>query len=530
MGQTPPPLETGQEAGEASPATATAAGKASTLGVETKRFGRSAAVYLAASLLVRGMNILLTPLYTRAMGPSDFAVVAVANAVASVLSIALGLCLSACIPRLSFEYGKEEQRAFFGTLLVLSLLVPLAFVGVLYALGLRGDLELFASVHFRPHLELVVWSSFFSVLMPLPLAVYNTREQPAKASLLGGASAVLQLAFTFFFVAVLRQGALGVLRANLLCAAATAALSAWLMARMSTVRWPLFGYRAALAFSLPLAPHLAANWVLAISDRLILDHYVPAADVGRYALGYTFNVLVSIVAAAIGNAFQPMAYRQLKDPATAANVAPLGTYAVLLILGFALGTALTAREALAIVAPPSYAGALSVVPAVVLGAVFQGIYLVLSTGTWFSMKTRPIALITLVGAGLNVALNLVFVPRYGMLTAAITTAVAYGVSAVLHGVLAHRLHPIAWEYRRWAVSSALALGLYLVGVRLPLGPIAARLVVKALIATAIFPLALLALGFFSKGELAAARRALTGRGRAGELNRRPGPPPPETPR
>jgi O-antigen/teichoic acid export membrane protein len=480
---------------------ARAAPAASTLSVEAVKFSRSAGVYIVGTLLVRGTTVLLTPLYTKAMGPGDFAVVAVANAIGSVLALFFGLDLSGCIPRLSFEYNEEQRRAFFGTLLWLSLTLPMAFVAALYILGTRGDLEFFTSVHFSPHLELVVWSSFFSIFVALPLAVYNTRERPGLAAFLGGAGALSQLTLTLLLVAWLHQGAIGVLRANLLSAALMGVISIGIMVRMSTFSLAMPGLKVALVFSLPVVPHLIANWALAISDRLILDRYVPAADVGRYALGYMFNVIVAMVAAAIGNALKPMAYRQLKDPLAADNVPPLGTYAMLLILGFALTVALLAKEIIAAIAPPSYAGAAVVVPWVVLGAVFQGMYLVLSIGTWFSMRTSSVALVTVASAILNVAMNLLCVPKYGVMAAAGSTAICYGVSAILHGLLAHRLHPIAWEYRRWAVLFGAALLWYLVGTNLPVHGLLLGLVTKTSIVTLAFPISLLGCRFLSQAEL-----------------------------
>jgi O-antigen/teichoic acid export membrane protein len=478
------------------------------LGAETKKFGRNALLYLVPSLLMRGISFLLTPLYTRAMAPADFAVVAVSNSLVAVLGIVLGLALYGCVPRLFFEYEERAKRAFFGTLLATSLVVPLAIVGVLHLLGARGHLEMFETLHFDPHLKLVLWTSLTAVFMPLPISVYTTREEPGKVAALSMFSALSQLILSVLFVAVWRQGAVGVLRANLVSGALTGGVSIVLMLRLSTIDPRLPGLRSALAFSLPLVPHLVANWALGISDRLVLDHYVPAADVGRYSLGYVFGLIVALIASSVGNALGPMANRQLKDEKLAANVPPLGTYALAFIVACALGIALTSPEIIALIAPASYASAAAVVPWVVLGAVFQGGYFVLSTGTWFSMKTKLVPVITAVSACLNVGLNLLFVPRYGVMAAAISTAVSYLASALLHGVLAHKLHPIRWEYGRWARLLGVGLACYFVGVIIPAsGPVLA-LASKGLVVVILFPLGLRIARFFTSEELLHLRAVL----------------------
>jgi O-antigen/teichoic acid export membrane protein len=470
---------------------------------EARRFGAQALVYLLPNLLVRGVTFLLTPLYTRAMRPEDFAVVAVANTLTTVLSLGLGCALYGCVPRLFVERADEAaRRRLFGSLLLFSLAVPTALTAALHAAGAAGWLDVFATVRFVPHLRLALWTALFGVFAPLPTSIYMAREQPGKVAALNAAAALLQVALTLLFVAALRQGALGVLRANLASGAATAALSIALVARMSTLRvsWPLL--RAALAFSLPLVPHLAANWALSVSDRLVLERYVSKDELGRYSLGYLFSLVVSLVASAVTNALGPMANRQLKDPRLAPNVPPLGTYALAAIVAVGLAVALVAREAVALLAPPSYHGAARFVPWVVLGAVFQGVYFVWSTGTWFSMRTGAIPLVTFASAGLNVAINLLLVPRHGALVAAVSTAVAYAAGALLHGALAQRLYPIPWEYRRWGLLLGVGAGCYATGRLLAPAALAPALAVKAALVLVAFPLGLAACGFFTPAERA----------------------------
>jgi len=460
------------------------------------------------------------PLYARAMGPADFAIVAVTNSLSAVLSIVLGVALYGCIPRLFFEFEERQRRAFFGTVLVLSVAIPATIVAGLYGLGVAGDLDVFATVRFEPHIRLVLFTSLFNVFLPLPSAVYMSRELPRKAAFLSALSGLSQLGLTLFFVAGLHRGAVGALEANLASAVLVGVLSLGLMLRMSDFSPALPGLGRALAFSLPLVPHLMANWALNISDRLVLERYVPAADVGRYSFGYMFGTIVSVVAASLGNALSPMANRQLKDESTAANVPPLGTYLLTATTAFALTVVLAAREVIAIIAPAAYAGAYEVVPWVVLGSVFQGMYLVWSIGTWFSMKTKLVPVITAISAVLNIGVNLVFIPRYGVMAAAVSTTVCYGTSAVLHGLLAQRLHPIAWEYRRWALLLGAGIACFFVGSALPLpdraGGVWLLLFGKLLVAAVGFPAVLVATRFFSRSELARARslasRALGGAG------------------
>lgn len=435
---------------------------------ELKRLTSSSAVYLVPNLFLRGLTFLLTPVYARAMSAGDYGSLGVATTIGSIASVALCLSLHGSVTRLHFEYETEaEQRSFYGTLLAFMVTVPTVATAILHVLGSEGYLDVFASVKFDPHLRLVLWTALAQSFLPLPTAMYMVREQPVKVGVLNTIAAVTQLGLTLLFVVVLKQGLLGALRAGLYSAAITAVVAIGIVARNASLHFSRATLTRALRFSVPLVPHALAAWALSISDRLVLERFVTREDLGRYSIGYLFSFAVGLFAQSITTPLGPAANRQLKDPSSAHNVPPLGTYAFVAIAAAALPAAVFADEAIAIIAPPIYRAAAPVVPWVVLGGVFQGAYLILSTGTWFSMKTRWIPAVTALGAIVNVGTNLVFVPRYGILAAAVDTAVAYGVMAVAHALLAHKMHPIKWEAGRWAKIIAVALITYGVSRQLP---------------------------------------------------------------
>jgi len=461
-------------------------------------------VYLVSNLFVRGLSIVLTPLYTRVMAPEHFAVVSIANTLTSVLGIVLGMALYGCIPRLYYDHGSEaSRRRFLGTLTTFSIVFPVTVGVVLEVLGSLDLLSEVAGMPFRPHLELVIWTAVLSNLLNLPVQVYLTLEQPRRVALLNIGAGAAQLALCILLVAVLRGGALGVLRANCGSAFLSAVVAVALMFRMSDVTLSWRELRAALRYCLPLVPHLLATWALSVSDRLVLVRYVPAADIGCYSLGYLLSTGVSMVAGAVVTPINPAASRQLGDPETAKNIPPLGTYALFITIVVALLVAVNARELISLLAPPEYAMAGSLVPWLVAGAALQAFYLVWSTGTWYSKKTGAVPFITIGSVAVNVGLNLALVPRFGVMVSAVATAVAYAILAVLHGLLAQKNHPIPWDYRRWTAMGGAALASYALVERIAVDNVFGALLLKSLAGVGAFGIGLVLFGFVRREDLLA---------------------------
>ena len=105
---------------------------------------------------------------------------------------------------------------------------------------------------------------------------------------------------------------------------------------------------------------------------------------------------------------------------------------------------------------PEYRDALGLVPVMLMSYVFLGIYYNLAVWYKLTDKTRYGAYIMLLGAGITVAINLAFIPRYGYAACAWSMLVSYAAMMLLSYWLGQRHYPIPYPVRR--------IGLYLAAV------------------------------------------------------------------
>jgi O-antigen/teichoic acid export membrane protein len=300
-------------------------------------------------------------------------------------------------------------------------------------------------------------------------------------------------------VAVLRQGALGNLRAQLLAAALMAVPALWITFRSGRPSWSWPLISMSLAFSLPLLPHLLGNWVLNVSDRIVLENYVSRAELGLYTLGYQFGMVLSIVGIALNNAWAPFFYQRADDHGSRRLVTLSISYQVLLMSWLALAMALLSREVIQIMANPAFWSAYLVVPWVVLGYFARYLYFFPVSGLFFAKRTKVIPVATVLAGALNIALNLWFVPHYGIMAAAVDTAIGFLFLLGLVFVLGQRRYPIGYEYGRLARAFTIAGLLFAAGWWLSPAPLWPRLAFKAVMVAA-FPLLLWITGTFTPVE------------------------------
>lgn len=468
-----------------------------------RRLATNSGIYLTGDVVAQGLALLLFPLYTRFLTPRDYGILAVAQTVTIVLTIMFGLALSGAVARLYFEAESEEdRRRLYGTILAFLIVVPAVLAGGLHAIGKLGGLDVFGSAPYTPYLQYAVGTAYLAVFMQLPVAIYQASQRPSRVMALTILNGAALAAATITLVVVLEQGVLGALRGALIGSGVTAVVAIVITVRMAA--WP-FSRRwlgRAFSFGLPLVPHLLGTWVLYLSDRLVLERFVSSGDLGLYSLGASIGTAMHFLTTAAGRAFSPAITLALKDPDDRGQVPRIGTYWLLGLACAATTMALLLTDVIRLLAPGDFHGATKVVPWIVFGYLAFGVYNVAAQGTYFSMRTRMVPVLTLAAGGVNVALNFALIPALGIVGSAVATLAAFSVLAVAQGALSQRLHPIAWEYGRWVKILMAAGAAFAIGSLGGDNTTATSLVVKVVAIALVFPTTLTLLGFWRQEERA----------------------------
>lgn len=179
-----------------------------------------------------------------------------------------------------------------------------------------------------------------------------------------------------------------------------------------------------LRYALPLVPTAAIRWGSAALERFMLHRYCGVAAVGLFAAAAKIPSLLGFAAAVFFEAWQYTA-----TEARAGERAPLfaRNYRLLLPFGVlaAAGLALLGRPLFGFLFAPSYQAALSVLPYLVLAALFAALSQFLGSAYTAARHTGAALLTATVGVAVNLLSDLLLIPRYGLAGAAIASLAAY---------------------------------------------------------------------------------------------------------
>ena len=263
-----------------------------------------------------------------------------------------------------------------------------------------------------------------------------------------------------------------------------------------------------LAFGWVDVPVRLGGWALRVADRLVLQAFVPLAQVGVYSVGYMLGATAfDVVASSVNSAILPFVYRTATERSESSSkdiFADVAAWNAALLGLLGVGTVLFSREIILIFATARFLEAESIVPLIAWASIFQALANVPNRSIYLAKKTGWLPLVFLAPAGLNVALNFVMVPRWGITGAAIATLMTYPLLLLLTLLVAQRAYRIPYDYVRIAKPLVIALGLSLATRLVPAESLATAVAVKALLVLA-YPVLLAVSGFVTAGERMALR-------------------------
>lgn len=253
--------------------------------------------------------------------------------------------------------------------------------------------------------------------------------------------------------------------------------SAYLAGRVwRVVRRRLIDRRLAgemLSYGVPLSITASLAFILAGSDRFMIQALLGEEFVGLYASGYDLgNQSLAVIAMTVGLAGTPLAIHALEKHGweeARRQYRRNGATLLALTVPAAAGLIVVGPGLIRLLVGEDFrAGASLVFPWIVVGVLFQGIKsYYLDSAFYLHKRTLTQMWIILPAALLNIGLNFFLLPRFGIEAAAWTTAGSYLLALLLTLVYvgAWLKMPIPWAegLRTLAAAAAMAAGLLAIG-------------------------------------------------------------------
>jgi O-antigen/teichoic acid export membrane protein len=471
------------------------------LGAQLRRLGRHSLIYGLGGLVSRILAVFLLPLYTAYLDPDDLGKVGVLLALNAVLVTILRGGVQSAFFR--FYFDEKDARAKLRVVRTsFWFTMTAATVGLVLGWLLAPWIADLLSMDGETWLVRAQFVGLWAQMNYEQLtALFRVEERSTHYLYASLANIALTIGATVLLVVVWEEGPLGVIAGNFTGTLLVyVALLAYRREQLGLeFDRPLF--HAMERFGLPLVPSALALIAVNFSDRFLIAHLASLDEVGRYELGVRIASAMVLLLTAFRQAWPAFAYSIDDETEARRTYGFVLTYLVALASWVALALGLLAPWLVQVLAPSNEAfweGERVVAPLAFAAALFAG-YVVVSIGVGRARRTGFNWVITGAAAVVNVALNLVLIPAYGMEGAAAATVASFVVLFVGMSAWAQHIYPVPYQWRRVATAIGAGAALCVLGKWLDVSLGVALLLVLA------YPVVLLVAGFYLPAERKRAR-------------------------
>ena len=421
-----------------------------------KRLGKETLIYGTSTVLARLLNFCLVPFYTYYLLPGDYGVIATTFAVIALLNVIFLFGMDQSYLRFASEHAQKTdvfQHCFFG---VLANGIMLSFLLWILAKPFAAFIGIGTQYYYL--IRLTVWVLLLDVLNMIPFTKLRLERRPWYFAGVRTASIVVNVLGNIFFIAVLQKGISSILWANIFASLTSLLLLSPVVWKELRAKKPQFQKelaRGMLRFAWPFVPSGLASLLISVIDKPILVHLVGLSEVGIYQANFKIGVFMMLLVSMFDQAWRPFFLAHAKEPdakQTFARVltcfAALGTW-FLLGLSFLMPPIIQSNlfGNFHLISPNYWAG-LNIIPLVLTGYFFYGLYVNFMVGPVMTKKTRILLWITLLGATVSITTNLTLVPHLGILGAGWAVALSYGAMAIALFRFTQKNYTLPYEYKK----------------------------------------------------------------------------------
>lgn len=435
-----------------------------------KSLAKDTAIYGLSSIVGRFLNYLLMPLYTHVISAASggYGVVTNLYAYTALILIILIFGMETTLFRFANK-ADETPDTVFST--------ALSVVGVLSAIFLAGMFTFITPISealgYAEHPEYLLMMSGVVVLdaiQAMPLSYLRFQKKSIKFASLKLLFIILNIVLNVFYFVVLGKTDVSyVFSINLWC---TGLITFFFVPDFLKVKWH-FDWallKRMLSYSWPILLLGVAGILNQAADKILFPLIYKEADaqaqLGIYGACVKVAMIMALITQAFRYAYEPIVFSTAKEKDSKEYYAHAMKYFIIFTL-FAFLCVIAFMDVLQYLVGEEYRQGLVVVPIVMVAEIMMGIYFNLSF--WYKLIDKTIwgAFFSLAGCAVLIAVNVLFIPRYGYMACAWGGCAGYGTAMLLSYAVGQKCNPIRYDLKGIFSYIVLAAVLYVAMTCLP---------------------------------------------------------------
>ncbi len=411
------------------------------------KLGKNTLWMTIGSFSTKLLSFFLVPLYTNCLSTAEYGISDLLTTTVNLLIPFLTITASEGILRLTLEKNTDKKQIFSIAVNIFSggfIVFLLISFPILEMLSLSEYILYFIFYYITAALS-SIFQQFTKGLEHMRILVFS-----------GMISSFVTVVLNIFFLLFLKAGIEGYLTAMII---GNGVQIVYLLLREKLWRYYLppshidkQSFRVFLDYCIPLIPNSLSWWVSNSSDRYMIAYFDGAMLLGIYSVAYKIPSIVSVISNIFTGAWQISAVDNFGDKNSVSFFEDIyHKYSSLYVIGCS-GIILFIKVLSKLLFAKEFYAAWSFAAVLTFAVLFQAMGGFLGIVYAAAMQTKQIFLTTVIGAVTNMILNVMLIPFYGAMGAALATLVSYFLVWMIRLIASHKILPMQIRWGRVTFS------------------------------------------------------------------------------
>lgn len=420
-----------------------------------RQFFKDSFIYSFSNILTVGFGVIMMPFYTKNLTPAEYGVIDIVNILNAFITVILGLELTQAIPKYYSDLKSDidSQNTFISSCLLFNTLGGLFLLILVIIFSENLSILIFQDSKYSLLLVIAATSYIFSRIFQVIIIVLRNDGKAIQVSSLAILSSLITLTTTIILVLKFKMGVYGIFIANLCSQGLIGLYLIYKYFYYFHLSFNSFWFRKALLFSIPLLFSAMSGVVLNYTDRILINNHLGLSEVGIFGVAYRISSVTNLILFGFTTAIVPLVYSSYQNQETPKKIEAIFRYFLAISFSLMLFISVFAEDIVLLFTTNEYLKAAYLLPFLLIvnllnavGYFFPGMFLM--------GKTKIVAIITVSSAILNIFLNLLLLPKFGLIGSAIATLISILLSSIATMIFSQSLYKIPYRIKSFVFITA----------------------------------------------------------------------------
>jgi len=395
------------------------------------------------------------PILTRILSVGDYGILGIVMTTILVANAVGKFGLPAWIVQFYAEFKSKNQLNIFRSTMLISSFASAAIIALLFygvshlLLGTIFDKNISGLL---PFISIIIFTTCTSITLT---SFFRAEQRTKLYNLVNIINRYSSLTLGILLALFIVKGLYGFYFGQVLAGAMVLLVLIYMFNKNQKITSLTFSpmlFKDSVKYGFPLIWVEMGHLILNYADRYLIQLYLGSISLGIYVAGYNLSTYVTeIIMYPVNYALTPIYMNMLVNKGEEETKEFLGKafrYFLLIMFPIVFGFIAVGKDLISILATRKYLGSVAVLPYVVIGQSIYACSLILNNGLYIRKKTYVVTSTIYFACLLNIGLNLVLIPHFGIIGAALATLISNTLYVILITYFAFKEFSFPIDYGR----------------------------------------------------------------------------------